>query len=119
MARYSHLPIYNTAFELLRELYVRVPKFGKQYKYFLGEKILAGNIEVVRLILQVNNTEEALQRVELLDALLWQSESIIILLRIANELQQLGGEKNYLILLEKSVALSKQAEGWRKSTLSK
>jgi hypothetical protein len=119
MARYSHLPIYNTAFELLRELYVRVPKFGKQYKYFLGGKILSANIEIIRLILEVNNTEKADSRVPLLDTLLWQSESIIILLRIANELQQLGGEKNYLMLLEKSVALSKQAEGWRKSTLPK
>lgn len=117
MARYSHLPIYNTAFELLRELYERVPKFGKQYKYFLGEKILAANVEVIRLILETNNTRENVRRKVLLDNLLWQSESIIIFLRIGNELKQLGGEKSYLFLLEKSVALSKQAEGWRKSVL--
>ena len=39
MAQYSHLPIYNTAFSLLREMYERIPKFGKQYKYLLGGEI--------------------------------------------------------------------------------
>ena len=115
MAQYSHLPIYNTAFGLLRELYERVPKFGKQYKYLLGEKLIGANIGIIRLILEINNTREPPRRRVLLEELVWQSESVIILLRIANELKQLGGEKGYLYLLEKTVGLSKQAEGWRKS----
>lgn len=115
MAQYSHLPIYNTAFILLREMYERVPKFGKQYKYLLGEKIIGANIGIIRLILETNNAHDAAKRKILLEHLVWNSESIIILLRIANELKQLGGEKSYLYLLEKTVALSKQAEGWRKS----
>jgi hypothetical protein len=115
MAQYSHLPIYTDAFALLRELYERVPKFGKQYKYLLGGEMIKMNIEAIRLILEINNTREAKERKELLGKLVWCSESIIIFLRIANELKQLGGEKSYLYLLEKTVALSKQAEGWRKS----
>jgi hypothetical protein len=115
MAQYSHLPIYIDAFTLLRELYERVPKFNKQYKYLLGGEMIKTNIEAIRLILEINNTREASVRKELLGNLVWCSESIIILLRIANELKQLGGEKSYLCLLEKTVALSKQAEGWRKS----
>ncbi len=119
MAQYSHLPIYNTAFELLREMYQRVPKFGKQYKYILGSKLIEANVESIRLILEINNTRDIVERKNLLEDLVWQSESFIIYLRIANELKQLGGEKNYLFLLEKVVALSKQAEGWRKSISSK
>lgn len=115
MAQYSHLPIYNAAFGLLRELYERVPKFAKQYKYLLGEKIIGANIDIIRLILETNNTRDLAKRKMLLEELVWLSESIIILLRIANELKQLGGEKSYLYLLEKTVGLSKQAEGWRKS----
>ncbi|HPS21524.1 MAG TPA: hypothetical protein PLO44_01830 [Candidatus Paceibacterota bacterium] len=117
MAQYSHLPIYNTAFSLLREMYERIPKFGKQYKYLLGGEIIKSNIEIIRLILEINNNRELKIRKELLDNLIWLSESIIINLRIANELKQLGGEKSYLYLVEKSVALSKQAEGWRKSVI--
>lgn len=115
MAQYSHLPIYNTAFALLLEMYERVPKFGKQYKYLLGGEILETNIRAIKLILSINNTHDATKRVVLLEELVWCSESIIILLRISNELKQLGGEKQYLFLMEKCVALSKQAEGWRKS----
>ncbi len=119
MAQYSHLPIYTDAFILLRELYNRVPKFNKQYKYLLGGEIIKTNIEAIRLILEINNTEDKEARIELLRDLVWCSESIIINLRIANELKQLGGEKSYLYLLEKSVGLSKQAEGWRKSVSKK
>jgi|GEM_PF-5170088 len=50
MAQYSHLPIYNTAFVLLRENYQRVPKFGKQYKYMLGEKMLGCCVNILVLI---------------------------------------------------------------------
>jgi hypothetical protein len=119
MAQYSHLPIYNTAYELLKEFYLRVPKFAKQYKYLLGEKLIGANIEVIRLILETNRTYDKEQRQARLEDLVWQSESIIIHLRIANELKQLGGEKSYLFLLEKTVGLAKQAEGWRKSSTVK
>lgn len=119
MAQYSHLPIYTDAFTLLRELYERTPKFNKQYKYLLGAEIIKANIEAIRLILEINNTRSAEERRELLGKLVWCSESIIIHLRIANELKQLGGEKSYLYLLEKAVALTKQAEGWRKSVSKK
>ena len=117
MAYYSHLPIYNTAFELLKDLYIRIPKFSKQYKYILGGEIIKANILVIRIILEVNNTRDNKERGRLLSELLWYSESIIILIRIANELKQFGGEKSYLYVMEKSVELSKQAEGWRKSVL--
>ena len=38
MSRYNHLPIYNTAFGLLKELYLRVPKLNKQYINFSFQK---------------------------------------------------------------------------------
>jgi hypothetical protein len=115
MAQYAHLPIYNVAFDLLKELYQRVPKFARQYKYTLGERLLSANIEVIHLILETNNTRDKAERRDLLGRLLWQVESIIIHIRIANELKQWGGEKIYLFLLEQSVGLSRQAEGWKKS----
>ena len=115
MAYYSHLPIYNTAFGLLKDLYIRIPKFSKQYKYILGGEIIKANILAIRIILEVNNTRDNKERSRLLSELLWFSESIIILIRISNELKQLGSEKSYLCVMEKSVELSKQAEGWRKS----
>ena len=58
MAQYSHLPIYNKAFSILRELYQRVPKFGKQYKYFLGGKMIENSIEIIKLIIKANSERD-------------------------------------------------------------
>ena len=51
MAQYSHLPIYNKAYGILREFYVRVPKFGKQYKYFLGNDLIKYAVEIIKIII--------------------------------------------------------------------
>lgn len=115
MARYDHLPIYNTAFAVLKELYIRVPKFGKQYKHTLGNRLLDASQDIVLLVIQANNDKQV--RVQRIDELRRQAESITILSRIGNELNQWGGEKIYLAFVEKVVSLSKQAEGWRKTTL--
>lgn len=116
MAQYSHLAIYNKAFALLREFYLRVPKFSKQYKYLLGERLIGDNIEIIRLIIRVNSERDNKRRIVLLENMCMAIESLIINIRIANELKQLGKESAYLYLSEIVVDLSKQAEGWRKYT---
>ena len=114
MAQYSQLSIYNKAFEVLRELHQRVPKFSKQYKYFLGGRLIETNVEIIRLIIKANSERTRERRTALIDNLCAASESLIIHLRIANELRQLGKQSAYLYLCEKVVDLSKQAEGWKK-----
>ena len=119
MAQYAHLPIYNAAFELLKEFHMRIPKFSKQYKYQLGEEFIRPSMKIIRLIVETNNTRDNKRRSEILEEMIWNIESLIISLRMANELAQWGNQKSYLYLLEKTVALSKQAEGWRKSVSPK
>jgi len=114
MAQYSHLPIYNKAFAILREFYIRVPQFGKQYKYFLGEELIKNSVEIIRLIIKANSERSKEKRQEQMEDLCLNIETLIVNLRIANELKQLGGQKSYLFLLEMIVDLSKQAEGWKK-----
>lgn len=115
MARYVHLPIYITAFSILKELYIRVPKFGKQYKYMLGNRLLDAAQEIIVLIIQANNDRQT--RIQKIDELRKHAEAITILSRIGDELNQWGGQKIYLAFAEKLVSLSRQAEGWRKNTL--
>lgn len=114
MAQYSHLPIYNKAFTILREFYQRTPKFGKQYKYLLGGKLIEYNIEIIKLIIKANSERDKEKRQTQLDYLCLTIEMLIIHLRVASELKQLGGQKSYLYLSEMAVDLSKQAEGWKK-----
>jgi len=114
MAKYSHLPIYNKAFAILREFYVRVPKFGKQYKYFLGGDLVKYSTDIIKLIIKANSERDSERRTELIEHLCLTIEMLITQIRIANELRQLGGQKSYLYLSEMAVDLSKQAEGWKK-----
>ena len=115
MSRYEHLPIYNTAFSILKELYIRVPKFGKQYKYSLGNRLLDASQEIIILIIQANNDRQT--RLQKIDEIRRNAELLTILSRVGNELNQWGGQKAYLSFAEKTISLSKQVEGWRKNTL--
>ena len=114
MAQYSHLPIYNKAFEILRDMHERVPKFSKQYKYFLGGRLIEYNIEIIKLIIKANSERDKERRTMLIEQLCLTIEMLITHLRLANELGQLGGQKAYLYICEMAVDLSKQAEGWKK-----
>ena len=114
MAQYSHLPIYNKAFAILREFYQRVPKFGKQYKYFLGGKLIEYSVDIIKIIIKANSERNQERRVALIEHLCTTIEMLIIHIRIANECHQLGGQRVYLYLSEMAVDLSKQAEGWKK-----
>jgi hypothetical protein len=116
MSQYSHLPIYNRAFQILREFNLRVPKFGKQYKYFLGGRLIEYSLEIITIIIKANSERDKDKRFALIEHLCVIIELLIIQLRIANELRQLGGQKSYLFLCEQIIDLSKQAEGWKKYT---
>jgi hypothetical protein len=118
MSQYSHLPIYNAAFIFLRELYQRVPKFNKQYKYVLGQQLLSYSIATIRLIIKANNERSMEERRLILATLIETIELLGLHCRIAEELHQWGSNKAYLYLMEKTADLLKQAEGWKKSTLT-
>ena len=98
----------------MHEFYLRVPKFGKQYKYFLGNNLIEYSCEIIEIIIKANSERDIKERRVLLDSLCVTIEMLITQLRIANELRQLGGQKSYLYLCELLVDLSKQAEGWKK-----
>lgn len=114
MAQYNHLPIYNVAFGLLKELYIRVPKLNKQYKYTLGSDLISANTECIKYIIKANSLP-VFGRKEILEELVWKIEEIIIMLRITEELKLFSTDKHYLLLMENVTNLVRQAEGWRTS----
>jgi len=67
MSQSSHLPIYNSAFFLLKEYYKRVPKFPKQYKYFLGERMIESLVDIIKLVQEANNQKNNYKRVLVID----------------------------------------------------
>jgi hypothetical protein len=101
--------------DFLKEMYIRVPKFGKQYKYFLGGEIIRYAINVVRFVIRDNNTKTKEARRKELELLSDTVNMLLVNVRIANELKQLGNARQYLYVMEKAVVISRQAEGWKQS----
>ncbi len=137
MSQCSHLPLYNSAFFLLKEFYKRVPKFPKQYKYFLGGKMTESLVEIIKLIQEANNQKSNYKRVLCIDKIGEKIDELLLYTRIAGELflfdksekkekkdkdkekEKVGVEseesnKAYLFLSEKIVELSRQNAGWKK-----
>jgi len=114
MYTYSNLPIYNSIFFLLKDLYERVPKFGKSYKYLLGEEMLGCCIESLVLINKISSNRNRLERAEDLIKIEYKMNELLICLRIANKLNQLSTKDNYFYLSKKVVDILNQTENWKK-----
>ena len=114
MSIYSNLPIYNSIFSLLKELYERVPKFSKEYKYLLGEKMLKCCIDSIVLLNKINVVKERDQRILFLLEIESYMNSLLVYMRIANELNQFVKKDNYFFLSQKVVAILNQVENWKK-----
>jgi hypothetical protein len=114
MSNYSQLPIYNSVFFLLKDLYERVPKFSKQYKYILGEKMLDCCIETILLITQISEEKENEKRLIYISNIAEKMNNLLTYTRIANELNQFGKESVYFFLAEKILDIVNQTENWKK-----
>jgi hypothetical protein len=114
MSQYSQLPIYNSVFLLLKDLYERVPKFAKQYKYLLGEKMLDCCVSNILLITQISEEKENEKRIILISKIAYNTNNLLTYTRIANELNQFGKESVYFFLSEKILNILDQTENWKK-----
>lgn len=115
MSSYSQLPIYNSIFLLLKDLYERVPKFGKQYKYLLGEKMLGCCIDSIVLIGRISERKDNGERAVHVSRIRENMDRLLVYARLADELNQLGKEGSYFFLSEKIVDILDQTENWKKS----
>ena len=114
MSLYSELPIYNNLFFLLKEFYTRIPKFAKQYKYFLGEKILAGVSESILLVHKISEDKDMQRRYEYAEMIETNMTELLLNIRIAQELNQFTNSKSYFFLFEKIANILDQAKKWKK-----
>jgi IS4 transposase len=114
VSRYSNLPIYNSAVNCLKDLYKRIPKFDKQYKYLLGGKLVEYNTKIITLIFEISNSRDSAQRSDLCSEILKNADLMMIHARICNDLKQFGKEESYLYVSENLVNISDQAEKWKK-----
>lgn len=114
MSQTSHLKIYNSAMFLLKDFYERVPKFGKQYKYLLGEKMINCVVEIILKITEANSENIKSRRVLIIENILYKIDELFVYIRIAEELKQFKSSSVYPYLIEKLTDLERQGTGWKK-----
>ena len=118
MSRYSHLPIYIEAQNLLKEFHVRVPKFHKQYKYSLGSTLIEHSTAIVAKIMEINNSRDGEERRALVRQLEKNIDMLFVHLRISYDLKQINSDDSYMFLSGKITEILKQTEGWKKYLLT-
>ncbi|MCX6717850.1 MAG: hypothetical protein NTU76_04240 [Candidatus Taylorbacteria bacterium] len=84
MSQYSHLPIYNSTINCLKDLYQRIPKFSKQYKYLLGGKLIEYNTKIISLIFEISNSRNKEERMAFVDEIAKNIDLLLIHIRICN-----------------------------------
>lgn len=114
MSIYSELPVYNSIFSLLKDLYKRVPNFSKQYKYLLGEKMLACLTESIILLGRISDVKDNEKRIAYVTEIHDFMNRPLMYTRVANELHLLGGGNAYFYLSEKVLDILNQTENWKK-----
>ncbi len=80
----------------------------------LGEKMLDCCIDSIVIINQISEEKDNEERIICVSEINKKINRLLIYTRLANELNQLGGENAYFYLSEKIVDISNQTENWKK-----
>ncbi len=109
MARYDHLPIYRTAFDLAVHIEKIVRHFSRYHKYSLGTALRDNSRRILERIIEANNS---LERETILLKLREDLEKFKVLARLCHESGGFSSTRSYLYVSEQVVNLAKQNEGW-------
>ena len=114
MARYEHLPIYKSAFDL--NVYVEqiVRHFSRYHKYTLGTELRGRARTLVQLIVKANN-RRGQKRLAVLHALREELDQIKLTVRLCKEVKAFHNFNSFQTAVNRIIDISKQNEGWIKS----
>jgi len=110
MARYEHIKIYKSSFDLLVQVQKLTTQFPRDFRYTIGEKINNGIVEFLVNIYQANSGKLQ-QRLEILNEMSQKLQTIIILTRLAFELKYVA-KTNFLEVLKMAQEIERQLAGW-------
>jgi hypothetical protein len=108
MAKYKHLPIYKTTYELLEMVTRKTKDFPKDFKYSLGDKIRNECIELVVFIYKANSENK---KQEDIANILERVQVIELMLRLSRDLRILN-TKSFSEIVALTDSLGRQAQGW-------
>ena len=111
MARHEHLPIYKLSYELLVQVVQVTKEFPREFKFTLGQRLRDEVIELLVLIYRANSQKD---KAPVISELLERILVVELLVRLCHDLRILT-RKHYAALVQMTVSLARQAEGWKKS----
>ena len=112
MARYEHLKIYKSSYNLVKTIENQVKYFSKYNKYTLGTELRNISRNILFKIIQINNLnnkKEELKQLEL------EIEKLKILIRLCKELNAFSSFGAYEEIILKTIEIAKMTQGWLKT----
>jgi hypothetical protein len=109
MARYEHLPIYKSAFDLAKYFDQIVRNFSRYNKYTYGADLRNLSRELLKGIIRANN---ALEKVATLVENRERIEELKVVLRLCKELKVFPNFNSYQFSINQVIDISRQNEGW-------
>jgi len=112
MARYQHLPIYKQAMSIAVHFEKIVVGSSRYHKYTLGTELRQQSRAIVSLVIKANSQ---INKTPFLLTLRDQLEQLLLLIRLAKEVQAFKSFNAWQYCIEQVTGLCRQNEGWLKS----
>jgi len=109
MARYEHLPIYKSAFDLAKYFDQIVRNFSRYNKYTYGSDLRNLSREILKGIIRANNTHD---KVKPLLENREKIEELKVVLRLCKELKVFSNFNSFQFSINQVIEISRQNEGW-------
>ncbi len=114
MALHTTLPIYKVAYNLLDLITDLAKNMPRDFKQSIGGKLRDECVEIVTLVFRAN---VATDKVPHLGILIERQQVIDLVLRLSRD-KRLISTSQYAKAIELTGSIGKQANGWRRSSLS-
>ncbi len=111
MALYTGLPVYLETYRLLIDYVQMCSKMSRDYRYTLGEQVKQS---IMDIILSIYHANEATDKKNDIATARDNLVKVQLILRVLNDTKQIG-DRQFAILTEHTVSVSKQLTGWAKS----
>jgi four helix bundle protein len=106
----QNLPIFQKTYDLIKQVYVYVPKFPKRQQYILGRRIEESCIDFIGLMIEANERENKLESLKKASIVL---NKLRVFTRLAKDLKFFAF-KEYQILEEIIDEIGRMLGGWIK-----
>ncbi len=110
MAIHKELPIYKSAYDLLKLAAEITRNYPRDFKRSIGEKVRDECVEIITLIFKANVSYQKIQHI---DSILERVQVVELLLRLSRDMRFIStGQYSRVIGITDEIG--KQSSGWKK-----